>query len=105
MTQRLEIIENITRNVRKDSTITSQQINKIGNRSEEIRNDIKEYQNLTDRRLDDLESKTRVYVAVTDGRIDALENETRVHADVISNMTDGSYNTGNLIPFIDFRLL
>ena len=96
ITQRLETNENITRNIGKDGKLTRQEISKIGKLSEEIKQDIREYQNLTHRRLDDLENQTRFYHAVTDRRLDDLENKTRVYDALISNLTEGSYSAGNL---------
>ena len=96
ITQRLQIHENITRSIDKDGTLIKHKITEIGNLSKEFQQDMKEYQNLTDRRLDDLENKTRVYNVVTDRRLDDLENKTRVYDALISNLTVGSYNAGKL---------
>ena len=72
-----------------------------------MKEDIKEYQNMTDRKIDALENKTNVYNAAAKWRLDDLENKTRVYGAVVSNMTDRSYHTGNLIPificYLTFR--
>ena len=76
--QTLEINENITRRIEKHGTLTRNKINKIGNLSKEIKQDMKEYQNLTNRRLVDVENKNRVY------------------ASLISDLTGGRYRAGNM---------
>ena len=96
ITQRLKINENNTRSIGKDSAITREKINKIGNLSEEIKQDVKEYQNLTEMRLNDLENQTRVYHAVNDRRLDNLVNKTKVYDALISNLTDRIYSAGSL---------
>ena len=76
ITESLEIYENTSRNLGKEGTLTRQMINKIGNQTKEIKQDIKERQNFIDTRLDD------------------IENKTRVHDALISNLTDGRYSVG-----------
>ena len=92
ITQRLEINQNMTRSIVKDSTLIKQKINKIGNQSEAMKLSIKDYQNLTERRLDDLDNRTKLSAAVTGQRIDSFENKTAFYIAVTDQRVDALEN-------------
>ena len=102
---RVEKIETIQRELsssmsKKDSLQDDmkKEMNKVRNESKQSKEDIKEYQSMTDRRLDVLENKTSDYDSVNMAKLNKTLTDTRntvqyYHPEVIMN---GSYHSGTL---------
>ena len=107
---RMEKIETAQRELSSSTNITAsfkddmkQEINIIRNESKQSKENIKEYQSMTDRRLDDLENKTSDYDAVNVTKLnktltDTINTVLNYHPEVrVVTKADGSFHAGDKI--------